>query len=46
MSDTSDDRVAKGRELAAKILAGAPAGRRLPKEFMRQTMDNVFGDVW
>ena len=46
MSDTTDDRVAKGRELAARILAGAPPGRRLPKEFMRQTMDNVFGDVW
>jgi len=42
----SDDRVAKGRELAARILAGAPPARRLPKEFMRQTMDNVFGDVW
>jgi 4-carboxymuconolactone decarboxylase len=42
----SDDRVAKGRELAARLLAGAPPARRLPKEFMRQTMDNVFGDVW
>ena len=46
MSDTTDDRVAKGRQLAARLLAGAPPGRRLPKEFMRQTMDNVFGDVW
>lgn len=44
MSD--DDRVAKGRELAARLLAGAPPGRRLPPEFMRQTMGNVFGDVW
>jgi 4-carboxymuconolactone decarboxylase len=42
----SDDRVAKGRELAGRLLAGAPPARRLPKEFMRQTMDNVFGDVW
>ena len=44
MSD--DDRVAKGRELAARLLAGAPQGRRLPPEFLRQTMGNVFGDVW
>ena len=43
---TDDDRVAKGRELAARLLAGAPQGRRLPPEFLRQTMGNVFGDVW
>ena len=38
--------MAKGRALAAKLLAGAPPARPLPKEFMRQTMANVFGDVW
>ena len=43
---TDDDRVAKGRELAGRLLAGAPPGRRLPPEFLRQTMANVFGDVW
>jgi 4-carboxymuconolactone decarboxylase len=51
MTDTpsttpTDDRVAKGRALAAKLLAGAPPARPLPEEFLRQTMANVFGDVW
>ena len=42
----SDDRFAKGRALAATLLAGAPPARPLPRDFLRQTMENVFGDVW
>lgn len=43
---TAEERFTRGRELASKLLAGAPRARPLPAEFMRQTMTNVFGDVW
>src|SRR6478735_798163 len=48
MTDTApnDPRIAKGRELAGRLLAGAPPAQPLPKEFMRQTMANLFGEVW
>jgi len=43
---TSDDRMTRGREMAARLLAGAPPGRKLPRDFFRQTVENVFGDAW
>ncbi|MDG2261559.1 MAG: carboxymuconolactone decarboxylase family protein [Actinomycetota bacterium] len=47
MSDDVDqDRFDEGRALAARLFAGAPPGRRLPREMMRHTMGHVFGDLW
>lgn len=43
---TNDDRMTRGRELAARLLAGLPPGPKLPREFFRQTVENVFGDAW
>lgn len=43
---TDDERLARGRELAGRLFAGAPAGRRLPAEMSRHTMAHLFGDVW
>ena len=43
---TDEERLAAGRALAAKLLAGAPPARRLPPEMMRHTMTHLFGDVW
>ena len=43
---TDEERLARGRELAGRLLAGAPAGRRLPREMARHTMAHLFGDVW
>ena len=43
---TDEERFAAGRELASKLLAGAPRDRRLPPEMMRHTMTHLFGDVW
>jgi 4-carboxymuconolactone decarboxylase len=43
---TDDERLAKGRELAGRLFAGAPGGRRLPPEMTRHTMTHLFGDVW
>jgi 4-carboxymuconolactone decarboxylase len=43
---TDDERLAKGRELAARLFAGAPDRRRLPPEMTRHTMTHLFGDVW
>lgn len=53
MTDTTDttgatdaERLERGRALAARLLAGAPRGRRLPAEMSRHTMGHLFGDVW
>jgi 4-carboxymuconolactone decarboxylase len=47
MSDDVDqNRFDEGRALAARLFAGAPPGRRLPREMMRHTMGHVFGDLW
>jgi 4-carboxymuconolactone decarboxylase len=43
---TDDERFDRGRELAQRLLAGAPAGRRMPREMTRYTMAHLFGDVW
>jgi 4-carboxymuconolactone decarboxylase len=43
---TDDERFDRGRQLAQRLLAGAPPGRRLPKEMTRYTMAHLFGDVW
>jgi 4-carboxymuconolactone decarboxylase len=43
---TDEERFAQGRELAGRLFAGAPAGRRLPPEMARHTMTHLFGDVW
>lgn len=39
-------RTAAGRELAARLFAGAPRDRPLPAEMVRHTMGHLFGDVW
>ena len=43
---TDDERLAAGRALMGKLLAGAPRARPLPPEMMRQTTTHLFGDVW
>ena len=43
---TDEERFDRGRQLAQRLLAGAPAGRRMPKEMTRYTMAHLFGDVW
>ncbi len=39
-------RIEAGRALAARLFAGAPRARPLPKEMLRHTMGHLFGDVW
>lgn len=41
-----DERSERGRQLAAKLFAGAPSARSLPPEMLRHTMAHLFGDVW
>ena len=44
---TDDEKIAKGRELAAKLFAGAPrVGGAMPETFQAHTMGHLFGDVW
>jgi 4-carboxymuconolactone decarboxylase len=43
---TDDERFTRGRELASRLLAGAPPGRQMPPEMTRYTMAHLFGDVW
>ncbi len=40
------ERFEAGRELAARLFAGAPRQRRLPLEMVRHTTGHLFGDVW
>lgn len=42
----SDDRRNRGRELTARLFAGAPASTPLPDEMRRYTTEHLFGDVW
>lgn len=43
-----DDRKEKGKAMARKLLAGSKSADigRVPKRFVRYTIDHVFGDVW
>lgn len=41
-----DERFDRGRALAARLFAGAPRTRPLPREMVRHTMGHLFGDVW
>ena len=45
---SGDDRKEKGKALARKLLAGSDTSStgRVPKRFVRYTVDHVFGDVW
>ena len=43
---TDEERLAAGRALMGKLLAGAPRGRPLPAEMMRHSTVHLFGDVW
>lgn len=43
---TEERRMDAGRELAARLFAGAPRARKLPAEMTRYTMAHLFGDVW
>src|SRR3984957_19195971 len=46
MSDT-DDRLAKGRALTAKLFAGAPRGAStMSAKFQEYTTGHLFGDLW
>jgi 4-carboxymuconolactone decarboxylase len=47
MSET-DDRITKGRALAAKLFAGAErrASATMPKTLQDYTFGHLFGDVW
>ena len=42
----AEDRFRAGRELAARLFAGAPRTPPLPSEMARHTMGHLFGDVW
>lgn len=42
----SNDKRAKGIELAKKILAGSPRGARVPDKFREYSLEHLFGDVW
>jgi 4-carboxymuconolactone decarboxylase len=43
----TDDKIAKGRALAAKLFAGAPpTGVKMPAKMQAYTMGHVFGEVW
>lgn len=44
--DIDRARSAAGRDLAARLFAGSPRQRPLPKEMVRHTMGHLFGDVW
>ncbi len=41
-----EERFDTGRQLAARLFAGAPPARPLPREMMRHTMGHLFGDIW
>lgn len=43
---TPDELFDRGRALAARLFAGAPRTRPLPREMVRHTMGHLFGDVW
>lgn len=43
---TPDEHFDRGRALAARLFAGAPRTRPLPREMVRHTMGHLFGDVW
>lgn len=45
-NEQPDQRLAAGRELAAKLFAGGPAMPALHKSLARHTIAHVFGDVW
>jgi 4-carboxymuconolactone decarboxylase len=42
----SDDKKAKGKELARIILKGTPRGPKVPKKFADYSIEHLFGDVW
>jgi len=42
----SDERKQRGRALAARLFAGAPASGPLPADMRRYTVEHLFGDVW
>lgn len=46
MSQESDDRVAAGRDLAAKLFAGGPPTPRIHRSLQQHTVAHLFGDVW
>ncbi len=41
-----EERREKGKELAARLLAGAPRQTPLPEPMARYTIEHLFGDVW
>ncbi|MEZ5279908.1 MAG: carboxymuconolactone decarboxylase family protein [Acidimicrobiales bacterium] len=41
-----DDRLNKGRALAARLFKGAPRSRPMGREMTGHTMAHLFGDVW
>lgn len=45
-TSTPDEQFDRGRALAARLFAGAPRTRPLPREMVRHTMGHLFGDVW
>ena len=45
-SPSDQERFETGKELAARLFAGAPRSRPLPREMVRHTMGHLFGDVW
>jgi 4-carboxymuconolactone decarboxylase len=42
----AEDRAAKGMALVQRLLGRAAGGTKLPAEFVRITIEHLFGDVW
>lgn len=45
-AENVDPRIAKGRELAAKLFAGGPATPKVHRSLIGHTIAHLFGDVW
>lgn len=43
---TAEEQFEIGKQLAARLFAGAPRGKPLPREMTRHTIGHLFGDVW
>ena len=43
---TAEQQFETGKQLAARLFAGAPRSRPLPREMTRHTIGHLFGDVW
>lgn len=45
-AENQDPRIARGRELAAKLFAGGPPTPKVHRSLIGHTIAHLFGDVW